>query len=104
MNDGVERTMTELKPCPFCGGEPEVIGWKWEDMTEHRVRCLTVNCPVNPRTPIYDTEAEAIDAWNTRAERTCQDMDGWCSECAKYLMNSGYAYCPHCGARVEVEE
>ena len=33
-------------------------------------------------------------------ERTCRDMDGWCSECAKYLMNSGYAYCPHCGAKV----
>lgn len=36
-------------------------------------------------------------------ERTCRDEDGWCSECHKFLMNNGYAYCPHCGAKVVSE-
>lgn len=69
----------------------------------------------------YPTEAEAIDAWNTRAERTCRNVSDppsgfYCSVChwgdwcepshlltgSKYTgrVSGGPNYCPNCGAKV----
>ena len=50
---------SELKPCPFCGCNAIVEGYSnwW-------VRCEC--CLVETRT--FKTEAEAIEAWNRRAE------------------------------------
>ena len=92
--------MTELKPCPFCGGEADIV--VYGATGEHTIECLT--CGAEGATE-YD-KAEAIEAWNTRAERTCSRVviDGWlwnCSECG-YRSDTGhlYNYCPNCGARV----
>ena len=56
----------ELKPCPFCGGEPEYITGK----THGFVRCKNLMCGcAGPAMPISDTYAampEAIKKWNTR--------------------------------------
>lgn len=58
---------TELKPCPFCGGEAKThgpYGWdgKW---------CISHNCPAlynggSEAFKGYLSEKEAIAAWNTR--------------------------------------
>jgi len=97
-----------LLPCPFCGGEARIfalqIGKGW------RVVCSKPFCAQGPN---GYTEAEAIAAWNTRAERTCEcvaeyaksPIDGKtivlhrCSACHE-LMLPHMAYCPNCGARV----
>ena len=70
--------MSELKPCPFCGGEAKIsmkyVGYGSLGLGAHDwfgVYCA--DCDTSTRE--HQTEAEAIAAWNRRAS-------GWvnCSE------------------------
>ena len=115
--------MSDLLPCPFCGGEAHTIeparyGKSWG-----------VRCECGAFLGFYFTEAEAVEAWNTRADSTCRNISKeWektsfahaatsfcCSECGAHYVDceSYYAglanqkeeqirtnYCPNCGARV----
>ena len=103
--------MTDLKPCPFCGGEgsayqvldyPEKIGPRFS------VICNDCGASV---TTIFQSEWTAIEAWNRRAERTCRVVSAkecggvgyapGCSECGWQMADSmWHNYCPNCGARV----
>ena len=75
--------MTELLPCPFCGGEAELHASY--DMDTNEVDgwfawCNNEQCECKPETNEYFTEAEAIAAWNTRAETPivrCRDCKHW---------------------------
>ena len=61
--------MTELKPCPFCGGEAEVRDHgritKRQRLPFFRVKCK--ECGVS-RTKYSTTISAAIELWNERAE------------------------------------
>lgn len=99
--------MSKLLPCPFCGGEAET----WDGTGVWHVFCTNKDCAAMGSPCL--TEAEAIAAWNTRAERTCEcvaeyaksPIDGKtivlhrCSACHE-LMRPHMAYCPSCGAKV----
>ena len=82
----------ELKPCPFCGGKAEL-----KNDLQDRVVCT--DCRANG--PYFLTSNDAIEAWNTRAERTCKNRGSYkgCSECGWYL-NDNDRYCGGCGAKV----
>lgn len=49
------------RACPFCGGPAEVHQLRKD---EWYVVCGNGDCPVNPETNTFDTEADAIEAWN----------------------------------------
>ena len=53
--------VAQLKPCPFCGGYPHPftsMGQTWVRMRCHR-------CEMQTRA--FESEVEAITAWNRRA-------------------------------------
>ena len=55
--------LTNLKPCPFCGGKA-MLNSLYSDF--HQVSCSNPLCKVLPQTWCYDTLEEAIEAWNWR--------------------------------------
>ena len=59
----------ELKACPFCGGAGHVQFSEYELCSGFHVVCQgKKDCPMfcsDPYRP-FDTEVEAIAAWNTR--------------------------------------
>ena len=123
--------MTEIKSCPFCGSKAEIIEQPPTGPlnTLYRVQCSGLgHTPYNHEatTNYFPTRQKAIEAWNTRAERTCRDVSAretdskfTCSLCGLNLITKddqgitmwrqGPAYidkpifCPGCGARV-IEE
>lgn len=54
----------KLKPCPFCGGKAAAIWNGAFDKDNYWVRCWECGA----ETPIYESEKEAKEAWNRRAE------------------------------------
>lgn len=58
------KTTTELLPCPFCGGEATKMSYGTEDDLFWWVECRECNATIDNRA----TSAEAIAAWNTRAD------------------------------------
>lgn len=123
--------MSELKPCPFCKGEIKTAVITFDEKfyeppyeawyLEHTdiVAAFDKHCPIPTTDRFYDTEAEAIEAWNSRAERTCRmeltDLssgsayhDVWlCCACGEQVEQHTVMgkseppnYCPNCGARV----
>lgn len=108
--------MSELLFCPFCGGEAEIL--TAESMNGGYLFGIMCN-DCRSRGDVYDTEAEAIaawnsradyhgyeqaaieawesiKAWNSRAERTChweypQSVNGWV----------GYMVCSSCGEKYD---
>lgn len=115
----------ELRPCGFCGhDEARVI--VVDEVTdagcdEATVPLYAASCPYcGACGPMALSKGEAIDAWNRRAERTCQIVVSIdrspasyggrvhrCSSCGKALpgalFRNGWTqldYCPRCGARV----
>lgn len=55
----------KLKPCPFCGGEALIN----KAGNLYVAKCAaTNNCLVHPWVGRYDNKAEAIEAWNRRAD------------------------------------
>lgn len=59
---------TELLPCPHCG-ESVFLQATYGHKNYYRSQCDNDNCPSNRW---YDSETEAIKAWNTRHTQPIQ--------------------------------
>ena len=104
----------ELKPCPFCGGEAkikcgEIVNrYNTAVYRHYHVECMS--CGVDTRN--FDTDDEAIEAWNRRTDRTAKvqelprrsetslDWEGKCSNCGAYTIHD-MNYCFECGAKLD---
>ena len=116
-------TMSDLKPCPFCGSEAVLNHGHMITATGQylaNVKCS--ECGIATRV-VWSTDSpeeavkESIEAWNKRVvtdtndgskERTAKVRD-WsedefghyrCDKCG-FVLESDYVYCPNCGARLE---
>ena len=123
----------KLKPCPFCGGEAELV-CTTDNHHAPYVRCkygvyLKPKCTANMYPWRYKTAEEAIEAWNNRAEKTAKwvyakyDYEQHkyipdenlkkgtlvCSACLEEAyrdsdgFNVEFSYCPNCGAEMIVD-
>lgn len=93
----------KLKPCPFCGSKAMVIRNAFENCVIYHIECT--GC-LGEHARYMESREAAIEAWNTRAERTCRavmaasKIASTCSECGAMLANWAMRYCPNCGAKV----
>ena len=108
--------MTDLRPCPFCGGEPTLNRCDFCGELVFTIYCDNDDCREVAATDDYETEAEAAAAWNRRAVETCEvkQLDaltqtlsmvngcawGECSVCG-CLTPDDSCYCVNCGRKVE---
>ena len=98
---------SKLLPCPFCGGEAELHPSYDMDTSEVDgwfVWCNNKECECAPETREHFTEAEAIEAWNTRAEMSYEDIAilldelGLSERTCKFVSSKGSDYPPVCSA------
>ena len=105
-----------LDGCPVCGKQPERHVCKKsldEDSYYVIYECRQKDHTVSGK---GDSDLEAIEAWNTRHERTCRDINPYgrdyfegkfdlftCSECGWDGVCDpveDVGFCPSCGAKV----
>lgn len=102
---------TELRPCPFCGGEAKAFydeaGGTFDVQCQ---KCGALPYLGSRSNRSMHTLDDVISAWNRRAERTChyvydREICAWrCSECGGLEpVGDHVSYCPDCGARIEDE-
>ena len=82
--DGGDRTVSNLKPCPFCGRIPSV-----EDCGSNRwfVKC---GCGI-AQDKLYHQRCDAVKAWNRR--KTAQPEIIMCKDC-KHNPKDTWFECP----------
>lgn len=100
--------MSELKPCPFCGGEAEMRHWKaarkyngiHEEIYPYQVVCKKCKTRVGESSlkDITLTEKDAVDLWNNRfadvgKSNTQKKNDVKCIECEYLELELPYGVC-----------
>lgn len=82
MTDHPHKDEAGLAACPFCGGEAEHYSY----CSRHHVQCrICAACEGASIVRGYDTEAEAVTAWNIRATPPVPEGSGMLEESAGLL-------------------
>ena len=82
--------MSELKPCPFCG-ESDQPSLTHEGDRGWIVTCHDCGSEVNQE---WVKASDAIAAWNTRYQPTCETCRWW--ESHQFMPGSKYAHIGKC--------
>ena len=108
--------MSELLPCPFCGGEARMTYDLMADgLGYSKIECR--ECGANTPGNYSKVGDQATWDWNTRHERTCRTVFNGlcendaqskkmgyfyysCSACGGGGIGDNDHYCRHCGAKV----
>jgi hypothetical protein len=59
--------MANLKKCPFCGEDADLVELRMTHTSLWDVTCTGPDCKVGPNVGASDDMQEVIDAWNKRA-------------------------------------
>ena len=78
----VIKNMEELKNCPFCDGKAIIRRRNPDHIMRDKYFACCTSC--KNKTGYYDSEEEAIVAWNKRVDNAMNDIH----------------YCPHCGKKL----
>ena len=93
--------MADLKFCPFCGGEANVIDHHNDDGSVS-VGCNNDTClGFSGLGWLYKTEAEAIEAWNTRTAATDDEFARAVHDGNLWRRIKDRIRCQHCGLNIE---
>ena len=123
-----DASVENCQPKPVkcgCGGESKIYSWNEEDDGIQSIHYHAICMKCGIETNAYDTEAEAITAWNkAMGERTTKVEDiqvewgddeyvndrmgdmyhyGNCGNCGETVSHN-QKYCHECGARLEWDE
>ena len=60
--------MTEIMPCPFCGGKPHIEKSEWYGEYQFCHTCKNQSPQLNIYSCGYSTKEEAIKSWNKRSD------------------------------------
>ena len=61
--------MSDLKPCPFCGGTPRIVfNAKRKNTYGQEVEGTAIGCENCEATMFYRSRRLAIEAWNRRVD------------------------------------
>lgn len=64
------ETTKEIKMCPFCGRAASSFINDFMNVDKFYINCFTCNS----RSHLYDSEDEAIAAWNERKDCNCDEL------------------------------
>ena len=75
----------ELKPCPFCGANPEA---RWSQVNP-KARCRTEGCKGSQLPVTRLDDPEDIAAWNTRAATQAEVTDAAIDAATRHIYHNG---------------
>ena len=91
--------MSELKPCPFCGGSAftenltELTKYgEMEELDDCYVTCRSCGCCGK----VMESLEQAVEVWNRRPPAIDRDITQWACQCGASV-NGRQNYCPECG-------
>jgi Lar family restriction alleviation protein len=83
MSEKAEDGLSELRKCPFCGGEPSVRDYFNNKFGAGRISCSTVGCYARMTYTGTASKKKVAEAWNRRALRSESVRAGVIEECAR---------------------